>query len=120
MEREVTEGEFVQLLRQGQRVFNRICIEEGAYRGFDLTNLTFNACILSVDFSGSNFQDTRFIECNLKSCDFSYCNFTRARMQGNALDGAIFKGAHVKGITFSENTYHSVTITESHLSEMLL
>ncbi|MDQ0917027.1 pentapeptide repeat-containing protein [Paenibacillus sp. V4I5] len=120
MERDITEAEFIDMLQNGQRSFHRIYVEAGAYHGFDFSDLTFEVCLFSVDFSGSKFENTRFINSNLKACDFSNCLFTNAILIGNALDGANFKGAIVNGVTFIENTYHSIVLTEHHLTEMIL
>lgn len=120
MDRDITEAKFITMLERGQRVFNRICVEEGALKGVDLSGLTFEECLLSVDFSDSKFENTRFINSNLKTCTFTDCNLNRAVFVGNSLDGTDFSGAKVEGITFKDNTFHAIMLTQSHLAEMIL
>jgi uncharacterized protein YjbI with pentapeptide repeats len=120
MERDITEAEFLDMLQCGQRRFHKICVEAGNFHGFDFSNITINECIFSVDFSGSNFENSTLMNSNLKTCDFSNCVFKDAVLVGNSLDGAEFKGAIIDRITFSENTFHSITITEYHLADMIV
>lgn len=102
MERDVTKVEFVGMLQNGQRHFHKIYVEAGNFHGFDLSDLTFEECIFAVDFTGSNFKNTRLTKSNFKTCNFSNCVFKDAILVGNSLDGAIFKGAYIEGITFFE------------------
>ncbi|MFC3801983.1 pentapeptide repeat-containing protein [Cohnella sp. GCM10012308] len=120
MDSYVTETEFINMLKEGQRVFNRICVEQGAFKGFDLSGLTFEECLFSVDFSDSKFENTKFTNSNLKTCIFTDCILNKAVFVGNSLEGADFSGAKVEGITFKDNTFHSIMLTESHLAEMIL
>ncbi|MFD2331662.1 pentapeptide repeat-containing protein [Cohnella sp. GCM10020058] len=120
MDKDVTETEFIKMLQKGQRVFNRICVEQGALKGFDISGLTFWECLFSVDFSDSQFKNTKFINSNLKTCIFTDCILNRAVFVGNSFDGTDFSGAKVEGITFKDNTFHAIMLTESHLAEMIL
>jgi uncharacterized protein YjbI with pentapeptide repeats len=119
MERDVTESEFIEMLQNGQRHFHKICVEAGIYHRFDFSGMTFDECLFSVDFAGSNFENAKILNSNLKSCDFSNCIFKEAVLVSNSLDGAEFKEAFIEGIAFSENTFHSFTLTERHLADMI-
>uniref|UniRef100_UPI00403F085D pentapeptide repeat-containing protein n=1 Tax=Paenibacillus sp. FSL K6-1096 TaxID=2921460 RepID=UPI00403F085D len=112
--------QFIDLLQQGQKVFYKICVEDGSLRERDLSSLTFKECLFSIDFSGSNLESTQFIDCNLKTCLFTKCILTHALFISNSLDTTDFSGAQVNGITFKDNTYHSIVLTESHLAEMII
>lgn len=120
MERDVTEAEFLDMLQNGHRHFHKICVEAGTYHEFDFSNLIFDECLFSVDFAGSNFENSTLMNSNFKACDFSNCVFKGAVLLGNSLDGAQFKGVIIEGITFLENTYHSIILTERHLIDMII
>jgi uncharacterized protein YjbI with pentapeptide repeats len=116
----MTESELLDELKNGQKHFHRVCVEQGTFIGYDLSDVTFEESLLSVDFSGSNFNNAKFIDSNLKICNFSNCHFFNAVLDGNLLDGVKFTGAEIRGITFKNNTYHSIVLTHSHLEEMIL
>jgi uncharacterized protein YjbI with pentapeptide repeats len=120
MDRDITKTEFIDMLEKGRKVFNRICIEESTFKGFNLSGLTFEECLFAVDFSDSTFENTKFINSNLKTCIFTDCIFISAVFVGNSLDATDFSGAKVEGITFKDNTFHDTVLTESHLAEMIL
>jgi uncharacterized protein YjbI with pentapeptide repeats len=72
MERDVTEAKFIQ---NGQRHIHKICVEAGVYRGFDFSGITFDECLISIDFAGSHFKNAKILNSNLKAFDFSNCIF---------------------------------------------
>ncbi|WP_420869606.1 pentapeptide repeat-containing protein [Cohnella ginsengisoli] len=114
MDRDVTETEFINMLEKGQRVFNKICVEQGAFKGVDLSGLTFEECLFSVDFSDSKLENTKFINSNLKTCIFTDCILNKAVFVGNYLDGTNFSGAKVEGITFKTIPF-MLTCSRSHI-----
>ncbi|WP_189338170.1 MULTISPECIES: pentapeptide repeat-containing protein [Paenibacillus] len=54
------------------------------------SGLTFEECLFSIDFSGSKFEATRFINSNLKTCIFTNCILNNAIFAGNSLDDTNF------------------------------
>ena len=120
MNSEITPVRLMEMIQRGQKSFNRICIEDGVLIKVNLSNITFEEYLFSVNFTNSDFENTWFINSNLKACFFTNCIFTNAVLVGNSLDGAEFSGVKVDGMTFKYNTSHSIVLTESHLAEMIL
>lgn len=63
-----------------------------------LSDTTFENCCFSVDFSETDFSNSRFANCNLKCCDFTDCNLTNVIFENCSLEGAEFKNAKIDGI----------------------
>lgn len=119
MDNQVTVEELLEMVNKGQRLFSRICVEDGVLTEFNFSNLSFEECLFSVNFTDANFENTRFINSNLKTCNFSNCNLSNAVFDGNLLDGTEFLGASINEVTFINNTFHSMVLTEAHLAKMI-
>ena len=115
----MTEVELLEGLRKGRKHFYRICVEQGNFASLDLSGVSFEECLLAVEFTGAILNNAQFINSNLKTCLFSKCSLVNAVFIGNSLDGADFSGAQIQGITFKNNTYHSSEVTETNLQEMI-
>jgi uncharacterized protein YjbI with pentapeptide repeats len=119
IENELSKKQLLDELQNGKHYFYRIEVEDLALINMDLKNVIFDECILSIDFTGANLTNAKFTNSNLKTCTFSGTNLTNAIMVGNLLDATEFKGAIIQGITFKNNTYHSATLTISHLEDLI-
>jgi len=81
IEREITVHELLDLIAGGKRHFKNVEVLETIDKitaGFD--NIIFEECILALDFTGSSFRNTKFINSNIKTsifkeADLSYSEF---------------------------------------------
>lgn len=83
---------------EGHRYFLNLDLDKGEHllSGQLLADTTFDNCCFSLDFSQTNFTNTKFINCNLKGCDFSQCNLTHTIFENCALEGAEFTNAQME------------------------
>jgi hypothetical protein len=88
--------------KAGQRYFINLDFDKGEKLvGFTLTNIIFDNCCFSVDFSNTDFSNSKFINCNLKGCDFINCNLTNSTFDKCSLEGASFKAAIIKNTSLT-------------------
>jgi len=87
--------------KKGHRYFINLEFEKGEILSDEiLIETTFENCVFSVDFSKTNFSNSKFISCNLKCCDFSNCDLTNSRFENCSLEETKFNEAVIENITF--------------------
>lgn len=86
----------------GHRYFLNLDIDKGEkLTGQLLADTTFDNCCFSVDFSETDFTNSKFTNCNLKCCDFSNCNLTNTIFENCSLESAEFNNAKIDRTTFT-------------------
>lgn len=87
--------------KSGHRYFLNLDFDKGEkLSGQILAETTFDNCYFSVDFSDTDFTNSKFANCNLKCCDFSNSNLTNTLFENCSLESAEFKNAKIDGISF--------------------
>lgn len=107
----MTTGEFFEAFKKGQRHFIGLDFEyEEGFSNTDFSNVTFENCLLNVDFRNSNLSNSKFIECNIKEIDLRGADLTNSFMTKCSVECAMFKGAKVENFNFQENYYYGLTL----------
>jgi hypothetical protein len=91
---DITIDQLKEHIKNGQKNFIGITVEEGELHNFNLKDTTFEQCVLAVDFSNSE-------------------------MIGNMLCSTDFKEAMLGGIIFKDNYYHSKKLELIELERMI-
>ena len=90
----------IEKYKAGHRYFLNLDFDKGEkLAGQKLADTTFDNCCFSVDFSRTDFTNSKFANCNLKCCDFSNCNLTNTIFENCSLESAEFKNAKIDGTT---------------------
>ncbi len=88
----------IEKYKAGHRYFLNLDFDKGEkLAGQILVDTTFDNCCFSVDFSQTDFTNTKFANCNLKCCHFSNCNLTNTIFENCSLESAEFKNANIDG-----------------------
>lgn len=117
---ELTLAEFKELLRAGKKHFSNIeVIETGELHDYNLDEIVFEECILTLDFSGSTFRNAKVIHSNIKTCTFANTNLSNAEFVNNSIEHCVFSHATITGITFIQNNRYSSECTLQDLMEMV-
>jgi uncharacterized protein YjbI with pentapeptide repeats len=119
IDKELKIEDLIEDINKGKKEFIRIEIGSGKLTKRDLEGITFNECILMVDFTGSNLSNSCFTNSNLKTCNFMNANLSNAILKNNMLCSSCFTGAQIEGITFIGNYYHSKEMTIEDLNKMV-
>ncbi len=86
--------------KKGHKYFINLDFEKGETLICEnLIEITFENCFFSVDFSKTNFSNSKFLDCNLKCSDFSNCDLTNALFENCSLEETIFEGATINNLT---------------------
>ena len=86
----------------GQRYFINLDFDKGVkMTGQFLVDTVFENCCFSVDFSNTDFSNSKFINCNLKCSDFTNCKLTNSIFKNCFLESVDFKGAMTENISFA-------------------
>jgi len=92
----------IEKYKAGQRYFLNLDFDKGAkLTGQILAESIFDNCCFSVDFSQTDFTNTKFSNCNLKCSDFSHCNLTNTIFENCSLENAEFKNAKIDGASLT-------------------
>ncbi|OWR32317.1 hypothetical protein CDO73_01535 [Saccharibacillus sp. O23] len=117
---ELTLAEFKELLRSGENHFSNIeVIESGELHDYNLDEVVFEECILTLDFSSSTFRKAKVIDSNIKTCIFANANLSNAEFINNSIEHCIFSHADITGITFVQNSRYSSECTLQDLMELV-
>src|SRR5688572_24035874 len=74
--------------KAGHRYFINLDFDKGQKLvGFTLADTIFDNCCFSVDFSNTDFSNSKFFNCNLKCSDFTNCNLTNSTFDKCLLEG---------------------------------
>lgn len=76
-----------------------------------LADTTFNNCYFSVDFSQTDFTNSKFINCNLKCSDFSRCNLTNTVFDNCSLECVGFKNAKIDRTVLTNCSCYNQVVT---------
>jgi uncharacterized protein YjbI with pentapeptide repeats len=102
----------IQKYKNGHRHFINLDFDKGEkLNGQIFTDINFDNCYFSVDFSHTDFTNAKFVNCNLKCCDFSHCNLTNAVFDNCSLESAIFKNAKINGTSLSNCHCYGQVVT---------
>ena len=95
-------GNIIEKYKTGHRYFINLDFDKGEkLADLSLTETTFENCYFSVDFSNTNFSNSKFIKCNLKCSDFTNCNLTNTTFENCSLESVVFKNAVVQNLTLT-------------------
>lgn len=98
--------------KSGRRYFLNLDIDKGEkLTGQLLAETTFDNCCFSVDFSDTDFTNSKFANCNLKCCDFSNCNLTNTIFENCSLESAEFKNAKIDGTSLTNCNCYGQVVT---------
>ena len=96
----------------GHRYFLNLDFDKGEkLTGQLVADTTFDNCCFSVDFSKTDFTNSKFTNCNLKCCDFSNCNLTNTLFENCSLESAEFKNAKIEGISLTNCNCYGQVVT---------
>lgn len=115
----MTINELIQQIENGKKHFYRIDVEEGSLNGYNLMGITFEECILTIDFSNSNLQNAKFINSNIKTCTFCNADLTNALIEGCSVENIDIKGAKLDGLIFNNNFCYGAVLNQSDLGVLL-
>ncbi|PZD93134.1 hypothetical protein DNH61_24700 [Paenibacillus sambharensis] len=119
-DQEITFNRFISYLSNGIKHFRNVeVLTDGKLRNQDLSGITFEACYLALDFTGSKFIGSRFFDCNLKTCIFEEADMKDAQFINCALCSVNFKNALVEGIVFEGNSFHATQLSIKDLDRMI-
>jgi hypothetical protein len=106
--------------KSGHRYFLNLDIDNGEkLTGELLAETTFDNCCFSVDFSDTDFTNSKFANCNLKCCDFSNCNLTNTIFENCSLESAEFKYAKIDGTVLSNcYCYGQIVVLDKTTGEL--
>ncbi|MFZ7115131.1 MAG: pentapeptide repeat-containing protein [Bacteroidota bacterium] len=90
--------DIIENYKVGHRYFLNIHLNgEEKLVGQILVDVIFDNCSFSIDFSQTDFTNSKFSNCDLKSCDFTKCNLTNTVFENCYLENAEFKKAKMNG-----------------------
>lgn len=106
--------------KSGHRYFLNLDIDKvEKLTGELLAETTFDNCCFSVDFSDTDFTNSKFANCNLKCCDFSNCNLTNTIFENCSLESAEFKNAKIDGTVLSNcHCYGQIVVLDKTTGEL--
>ncbi|MEK4434596.1 pentapeptide repeat-containing protein [Paenibacillus sp. FSL K6-2862] len=120
IETEMTIKTLKDLVSSGEKHFKRVEITEyGKIRNFNFSEVIFEECMLSLDFTGSSFRSAKFINSNIKNSIFSETDLSNSEFFNNSIDACVFRNANIEGIIFLKNTQYSSENTIEDLKEMV-
>ncbi len=100
-----TKKEILEHYQNGQRFYRNVDFDNGeSYTNSNFQDAMFENCYFGVDFSNSNFRNTRFSECNLKSTDFQNCDLTKTEFINCLVDYIEFGKSDTSSLIFENNT----------------
>lgn len=92
----------IEKYKEGNRYFLNLDFDNGEKLiGLLLADTTFENCCFSIDFSETDFTNSKFVNCNLKCCDFSKCNLTKTLFESCSLESVEFKNAKIDGTSLN-------------------
>ena len=96
----------------GHRYFLDLNFDKGEkLTGQLLTDTTFDNCYFSVDFTETDFSNSKFANCNLKCSDFSNCDLTNTIFENCSLESAEFKDAKIDGTSLTNCHCYGQVVT---------
>ena len=99
-----TKKEIVTFYKKGNRFYRNVDFDNGkSYSHSNFQDAIFENCLFGVDFSHSNFKNTRFIDCNLKSTNFNNCDLTETLILNCDVEEIIFGVSDTSSLIFKNN-----------------
>lgn len=98
--------------KTGQRYFINLDLNSSdKLTGLMLVDTIFDNCCFSVDFSQTDFTNSRFTNCNLKGSNFSQCDLTNTIFENCELENAEFRNAKIDGTSLINCHYSGQIVT---------
>jgi len=121
IDEEISLNTFLDQITSGRRRFQRIeVVDTGIIMDQVFDDFIFEECIMAVDFSGSCFRNSKFINCNIKTCSFRNADLTNVEFVGNSVCSVDFYGAQINGVIFIDNYSYGAKLDFSYLLDLTM
>jgi uncharacterized protein YjbI with pentapeptide repeats len=107
--------ELLTAYESGERHFIDCDLDDFSFQNANLSNVIFERCFLSCNFSGTNFRNSQFRNCNLKTALFCNANLENATIEKCSVEAIDFNGANLERFVFNENHYMGNILEQSDL-----
>ena len=119
IEHDMTVDELIAKIDEGVKYFYRIDFCEGEVENRNFDNVVFEECIMSVDFSESTFQNTRFTNSNIKCCIFSKSDLSNMVIENCSVESVVFEKSAMDGVVFNNNHCYGKILNQDDLSQFI-
>jgi hypothetical protein len=102
----------IEKYKTGHRYFINLDFDRNVnLTGLTLADTIFDNCSFSVNFSQTDFTNSKFSNCNLNGSDFSESNLKNTIFENCEIENAEFRNAKIDGTSFTNCHYSGQLVT---------